>query len=139
MDCPLHGAVCPVRDELFAREERIAFLRSTGALTGDWPVPEWTPDTCRERAAQKATKPPPALTIQTPDYLGHLKTLYRTQYGEKCEVVQELKNPNARVDWPGYVVLPDGREGPTPESVSDPGAMRRYCRKYGIAEMGAFA
>jgi hypothetical protein len=55
---------------------------------------------------------------------------YRKLYGEKMIVCEDLKDKRARKTWPGYKVLPDGREGPLP--FRNNAERKAYCDAFGF-------
>jgi hypothetical protein len=55
---------------------------------------------------------------------------YRKLYGEKMVVCEDLKDKKARKTWPGYRILPDGREGPLPFKNNN--ERKAYCDAFGF-------
>ena len=131
--CDLHGPGCRLRATGLSRLQNAAWLESIGEKPGSWADPGWSPNTCHQIQADLEEV---EMSIGLTECDGEpLKRLYRSQYGETCEVVQELKSSRAEREWKGYRRLPDGRAGPSPESISTPSKRAEYCRKFGFAEM----
>lgn len=132
-ECPLHGPHCGLRPKALDRLRHVAWLESIGEDPGEWADAGWDASTCGKIAADLAEV---EMNIGLTECDGEpLKRLYKSQYGETCEVVQELKSSRAEREWKGYRRLPDGRAGPSPESISTPSKRAEYCRKFGFAEM----
>lgn len=56
------------------------------------------------------------------------KKVYNVRHG-RCLV--DFASKEAAKTWPGYVILPNGDQGPSPESLKRPGALEEYKRRYG--------
>jgi len=65
---------------------------------------------------------------------GAYKFMSHSAPEDQARVVEDLGCEEGRALWKDYVVLPDGTQGPTVESVASPGKMREYMRLTGHRE-----
>jgi hypothetical protein len=78
---------------------------------------------------QKASK---SFNVIVRDPNKHAEERYRKLYKEPMVVQEDLKHPIARLTWPRYKILPDGRQGPLPfQTMAE---KEEYFRRYNFAE-----